>query len=113
MTTPPIRRGIKLKEEPETGEQAFEREVTTRLRRIESRLVSGMNSLGAGMANNAAGITVTPPELTSLRHEVGLITITSLGTTVKNLLDAIGTDEGTYDISYNGVIKCQITTSNR
>jgi hypothetical protein len=82
------------------GNQAFQKEVVTRLRRMETRLVSGMEKLGVELTNNADNIAVGD----------GTITITSLGTTVKDLLDALGNETGSYDIVYNGKTKCQITT---
>lgn len=94
-------------ESVDSGEQAFQREVVSRLRRVETRLVAGMESLGATLTNNAGGIEVmSHPEE---EDEVGLITITSLGTTVKDLLEALNGESGVYDISYNGKVKCQIS----
>ena len=110
------RRGIKLKSnDPEHkptnlrdgGLDPFQTEVVTRLRRVETRLVAGMESLGANLTNNLDGIKVEgKPEG---EWDVGLITITSLGTTVKDLLSVLHGETGTYDISYNGAIKCQIS----
>ncbi len=87
------------------GEKAFRREVVTRLRRVETRLVAGLESLGASVVNHAENIVVTPVE-----GGRGLITITSLGTTVKDILDVLKGAEGTFDIVYKGKIKYQITT---
>lgn len=88
-----------------TASHAFQKEVVTRLRRMETRLVSGMEKLGVELTNNADNIVVDAGG--------GIITITSLGTTVKDLLGAIGNDTGTYAIVYNGKTKCQITTWER
>ena len=86
------------------NEQAFQSEVTTRLRRIETRLVSGLETLGATVVNHRDGITVGSAD----EFGVGMITITSLGTTVKDILGTLGTRTGTYDIAYNNKVKCQI-----
>lgn len=90
------------------GEQAYQREVTTRLRRIETRLVAGLEELGASNMKRGAGVQVQ----LALEGEVGTITITSLGTTVKEMLDAIGNNRGTYAVMYNGKQKCLMNTEN-
>jgi hypothetical protein len=121
MTQTKNRRGIKLKDTDGTDssyQQAnlktnaklnpFELEVVKRLRRIETRLVGGMEELGVGYINHNKGIVVSTEHDPNDQDGVGIITITSLGTTVGGLLDALKGETGVFDISYNGKIKCQI-----
>lgn len=87
---------------PDRGTADFRREVMKRLKRTETRLVSGLDALGANPVNHADGITVN--------HEKELITITSLGTTVADLLQAVGDSKAEYYVVYNGVGKCVFST---
>lgn len=89
------------------GDALFQREMLTRIRRIETRLVAGMEALGATVVNHASGVDML---LIDGRYT---IQITSLGTTVKDMLAVIGNETGTFDVSYNNKIKCQLVVGAR
>lgn len=91
-----------LSEAPSVGNADFQREVTKRLKRMETRLVSGFEKMGINMVDHSTGITID--------HDKGIITITSLGTTVGDLMNAIGNRKAEYYVMYNGKAKCVLST---
>jgi hypothetical protein len=82
---------------PDRGTTEFRRETMKRLKRIETRLVGGLESLGVSPVNHADGIRIDDDQ--------EAIHIKSLGTTVADLLQALSGRRGQYHIVYNGKIK--------
>jgi hypothetical protein len=85
----------------------FESEVIDRLRRIETRMVNGFSGLGTEVMETDKGINVQFP---SVAGQEGVITITSMGTSVREILDMLNGYRAVFKVIHNDRIICKLDT---
>lgn len=85
----------------------FESEVIDRLRRIETRMVNGFSGLGTEVMETDKGIKVQFP---SVVGQEGAITITSMGTSVREILDMLNDYRAVFKVIHNDRIICKLDT---
>jgi hypothetical protein len=73
-------------------------EVLKRVRRIETRVMKGFEQLGATITHEDGRIIID--------HDNEVITIKTMGTTVGEILTALGNNKGEYYVVYNDVARC-------
>ena len=89
-----------------TYEDKFESEIIDRLRRIETRMVSGFSGLGSEVMNAEKGITIQFPST----GQEGAITITSMGTSVREILDMLNGYKAVFKVIHNNKFICKLDT---